>query len=154
MKSHEVATAELVPLLIGHIGACCCDLLSVLYSSLLTSMCQFLYWTVTYCHIIWFCTIIGVLLYMVSIHTRPFQSVISPLLTCDHFCCSRWISVTQHCQQLAATVTSPTYLLQTSFYSSSCPHWTTEVLTAWVQNTVLSIFLEAETCMHGLSTLL
>ena len=61
--------------------------------------------------------------------------------------------MTQHCQQLAATVTSPpAYLLQTSFYSLSCQYWTTEVLTAGVQNAILSVFLKAEMCMHGLST--
>jgi hypothetical protein len=87
-------------------------------------------------------------------HTCPLQSLISPLLKCDHFCCSRWISVTQLCQQLAATVTSPAYLLQTSFYSSSCPHWTKDVLTARVQNAVWFVFLKAEICMHGLSTFL
>jgi hypothetical protein len=38
MKSCEMATAELVPLLIGRFGQCCCDLLFVMYSSLLTGM--------------------------------------------------------------------------------------------------------------------
>jgi len=35
MKSHEMAIVELVQLLIGHFGACCCELLFLLYSSLL-----------------------------------------------------------------------------------------------------------------------